>query len=111
MLFDLCIRLYVVIFIKRMAADNTTERTSLPNRSSHWRRYWWAFILPGVSVSHHGFSPPNDQAQRRGRSAKESSSRLIRVRCSALLGDGSHVPSTNISYTPSTRIISVSHVS
>jgi hypothetical protein len=29
---------------------------------------------------------PNDQAQRRGRNAKESSSRLVRVRCSALLG-------------------------
>jgi len=32
---------------------------------------------------------PNDQAQRRGRNAKESSSRLIRVRCSALLGGDS----------------------
>jgi len=34
---------------------------------------------------------PNDQAQRRGRNAKESRWRLIRVRCSALLGER-HTP-------------------
>jgi hypothetical protein len=42
------------------------------------------------------FLQPNDQAQRRGRNAKENSSRLFRVRCSAFL-DGA-LPLANLAF-------------